>query len=126
MERPQKAHQPGNETTHRKSLTSFPGSILQLYGIKKSCVKNSVSGVARKERLSLEEKQCSLHELHVFDFCSLTCSEYGISRSATVVLAYLMWSECLPLKMALQDLKARKPGIRFAIMETFLPSNCLL
>lgn len=38
--------------------------------------------------------------------------EYGISRSATVVLAYLMWSECLPLKMALQDLKARKPDIR--------------
>lgn len=40
------------------------------------------------------------------------CSEHGISRSVTVVLAYLMWSEHRPLKVLYLDLKERRPEIR--------------
>ena len=39
-------------------------------------------------------------------------SEHGVSRSVAVVLAYLMWSECLSLKLLYQELKERKPDIR--------------
>ena len=41
-----------------------------------------------------------------------SCSEHGVSRSVTVVLAYLMWSECLSLKLLYQELKEKKPDIR--------------
>lgn len=39
-------------------------------------------------------------------------SEHGVSRSVAVVLAYLMWSECLSLKLLYQELKEKKPDIR--------------
>ena len=29
-----------------------------------------------------------------------------------MVLAYLMWAECLPFKVAIEDLKKRKPEAR--------------
>ena len=44
--------------------------------------------------------------------CLPVCSEHGISRSVTVVLAYLMWSEGLPLRILFQNLKTQKPEIR--------------
>jgi hypothetical protein len=38
--------------------------------------------------------------------------EHGVSRSVTVVLAYLMWSERRSLRILYQELKERKPEIR--------------
>jgi len=35
----------------------------------------------------------------------------GVSRSVTLILAYLMWKYQLPLKRALNYMKERKPGI---------------
>lgn len=40
-------------------------------------------------------------------------SEYGISRSATIVLAYVMQSKKLSLSSALEFVKERKPDIRY-------------
>ncbi|CAI8044765.1 Dual specificity protein phosphatase 12, partial [Geodia barretti] len=38
--------------------------------------------------------------------------EHGVSRSVTVVLAYLMWTERRSLRILYQELKERKPEIR--------------
>ena len=43
----------------------------------------------------------------------LMCSEYGISRSATMVLAYVMKAEKLTFKQALEQVQVKKPDIRF-------------
>lgn len=40
-------------------------------------------------------------------------SVYGISRSATVVLAYLMWKEGRPLQVLLRELQSKKPDVRY-------------
>ena len=39
-------------------------------------------------------------------------SEYGISRSVTVVLAYLMWSEGRSFQLLFDKLKEKKPEVR--------------
>lgn len=39
-------------------------------------------------------------------------SVYGISRSATVVLAYLMWKEGRPLQVIFKEVHAKKPDIK--------------
>jgi len=36
----------------------------------------------------------------------------GISRSATAVLAYLIWAQCLPLKAALELLRSKRPVVK--------------
>ena len=44
---------------------------------------------------------------------SHTYSEHGVSRSVTVVLAYLMWSEGRSFHVLFDNLKKRKPDIRW-------------
>lgn len=38
--------------------------------------------------------------------------EHGVSRSPTVVVAYLMWKECVPLKVAMEVVVGKKPDVR--------------
>ncbi len=46
--------------------------------------------------------------------CHVTsCSVYGVSRSATIVLAYLMWTEGRSLKVVQREVLAKKPDIRY-------------
>lgn len=40
------------------------------------------------------------------------CSEHGVSRSPTVVVAYLMWRECVSLQVAMAAVTDKKPDIR--------------
>ena len=44
--------------------------------------------------------------------CIHLYSVYGISRSATVVLAYLMWKEGRPLHTIFKEVLTKKPDIR--------------
>ena len=43
----------------------------------------------------------------------MSLSQYGISRSATVVVAYLMKSEKLSFSQALEQLREKKPDVRY-------------
>jgi protein-tyrosine phosphatase len=45
----------------------------------------------------------------------LLSSEYGISRSVAVVLAYLMWSEGRSFQLLYDELKEKKPEVRSAM-----------
>ena len=45
--------------------------------------------------------------------CIHLCSEHGVSRSPTVVVAYLMWRECVSLQVAMAAVMSKKSDIRY-------------
>lgn len=71
-----------------------------------------------RQNLSRHALFSQIRSIAVIEFTSTRCilmcwcSEYGISRSATMVLAYVMKTEKLTLKQALEQVKERKPDIR--------------
>lgn len=52
---------------------------------------------------------------HLHAPLSLPLSEYGMSRSATLVLAYIMKCNRMALSQAMDFVKERKPGIRLVV-----------
>ena len=70
------------------------------------------------DTLTIPTPECSFYSFSVVKLLLLVTrflhasSEYGISRSVTVVLAYLMWSEGRSFQLLHDELKEKKPEVR--------------